>query len=157
MEGATRFRIGPCERARQWSSLRLDEELSEVERGLLERHLAVCAECARFAAAVAATTDEVRAALLETPARRWAARSRAAAPPRRGRVLVALVAAALLLGVLFGSLRDRPSAPPEEPATEIGLLTEDPSQLRDVPRTPQREAPRPRDDQQIPVFPPAHT
>lgn len=155
MDGDTRFRIAPCERARQWSSLAVDDELSRIERELLERHLAACADCARFDADVRAVTREVRAAPLETPVRSWASRGEAEAPLRRGRVLVALVAAALLLGVLFGSLRDRPAAPPAERGPEIGLLTEDPSQLRQLPRTPTGEAPR--DDRDIPEYPPAHT
>ena len=156
MEGRTRFRIAPCERARQWSSLRLDDELSRVEGELLERHLAGCADCARFDAEVRATTREVRAAPLEAPARRWTQRREAGPPDRRGRVLVALVAAALLLGVLFGSIRERPAAPPAEPATEIGLLMEDPSHLRDLQRT-QGKASRPRDQLRIRDYPSART
>ena len=35
----------PCERAREWASLRLDGELSQFESAMLESHLARCAAC----------------------------------------------------------------------------------------------------------------
>ncbi len=38
-----------CERALQWVSLGLDDELSEFERALLERHLEGCGACAALA------------------------------------------------------------------------------------------------------------
>lgn len=49
-----------CDRAREWTSLRLDDELSEIESALLEAHLARCDECRGFAAAVSAFTAELR-------------------------------------------------------------------------------------------------
>jgi anti-sigma factor RsiW len=51
-----------CDRARQAVSLRLDSELSQLERALLERHLDRCSACAEFAADAAALTQELRAA-----------------------------------------------------------------------------------------------
>ena len=34
-----------CDRARAWVSLRLDDEISELEERLLEAHLGRCAAC----------------------------------------------------------------------------------------------------------------
>jgi predicted anti-sigma-YlaC factor YlaD len=39
----------PCERAREWASLRADGELSELESVLLDVHLARCDACRAFA------------------------------------------------------------------------------------------------------------
>ena len=39
-----------CERAREWASLRLDGELSELERALLDAHTRNCAACAEYVA-----------------------------------------------------------------------------------------------------------
>jgi predicted anti-sigma-YlaC factor YlaD len=51
-----------CERARSWAALAPDRELSELERKLLDAHLARCSACAAFAADVAAITAELRQA-----------------------------------------------------------------------------------------------
>jgi ferric-dicitrate binding protein FerR (iron transport regulator) len=48
-----------CERARTWAALAPDGELAELERHLLDAHLARCASCSRFADEVA----EIAAAL----------------------------------------------------------------------------------------------
>jgi anti-sigma factor RsiW len=45
-------------------SLRLDDELSQLERVLLDRHLDRCPACAEFAADTAVLTHELRAASL---------------------------------------------------------------------------------------------
>jgi anti-sigma factor RsiW len=55
------FKVG-CSRAREWISLALDGELSELEDALLQRHLAGCAACAGYFATVRAATGELRAA-----------------------------------------------------------------------------------------------
>lgn len=54
-----------CERGREWISLRLDGELSELAQKMLDAHLVRCAECRTFAADVAGATRLVRAAPLE--------------------------------------------------------------------------------------------
>src|SRR5581483_3650779 len=41
-----------CERARAWVSLRLDDEISELEDAMLEAHLGRCAACREFEASV---------------------------------------------------------------------------------------------------------
>lgn len=56
-----------CDRARTWLSLRLDGELSEIERALLEAHLARCERCSAAAAGTEAVTRAIRAVPLESP------------------------------------------------------------------------------------------
>ena len=52
-----------CDRAREWSSLRLDGELSELESALLEAHLKHCTACAAFAVAAEAVALQLRCAV----------------------------------------------------------------------------------------------
>ena len=54
-----------CERAREWGSLRLDGELSEFERVLLDAHLGRCASCADYVREIGAITATIRAAELQ--------------------------------------------------------------------------------------------
>ena len=49
-----------CERARSWAALAPDLELSELERKLLDAHLARCAGCSDFAVQVAAVAAALR-------------------------------------------------------------------------------------------------
>jgi len=58
-----------CDRAREWASLRLDGELSELERALLDAHTRNCAACAEYVADVGALTVALRSAELERPPR----------------------------------------------------------------------------------------
>src|SRR5215211_2881455 len=57
-------RTWACDRARHAVSLRLDDELSQLERALLDRHLDRCPACADFAADTATLTHQLRAAAL---------------------------------------------------------------------------------------------
>ena len=54
-----------CERSREWISLRIDGELSELAEKMLESHVARCAGCAAFESDLAATTRLVRTTPLE--------------------------------------------------------------------------------------------
>jgi len=54
-----------CERSREWISLRLDGELSELAEKMLESHLARCAGCRAFESDATATSRLVRTAPLE--------------------------------------------------------------------------------------------
>jgi ferric-dicitrate binding protein FerR (iron transport regulator) len=107
----TRFAASPktCERVRTWVSLGLDGELSELERALLDAHLARCQDCVGFAKEVGAATRELRAAELERPARPIAVPGR-----RRSRrpmyvpAAAAAMALAVGLGVLVESLGSSP-------------------------------------------------
>jgi predicted anti-sigma-YlaC factor YlaD len=49
-----------CDRARAWAALLPDRELSDLERKLLDRHLAGCAGCRAFAYDVAAVAELIR-------------------------------------------------------------------------------------------------
>jgi anti-sigma factor RsiW len=136
---------GLCLRAREWSSLRADGELSELESELLERHLAGCSDCAGFEARLQAVATTLRAAPLEQP------RGRVSLPPRRRpaipkqRVLaIAAVIMATGVGALVGSSiqRPAPSVPGPSLAPQVSLLSRDLTQLRQLPRSP-RVAPNP--------------
>ena len=134
MLGKTPSRVDRCERVHQWSSLRLDGELSELESALLERHLDVCPACRAFDASLAATAASLRAAPLERPSRPFQAPARSEPSfARRSRLVAVLVAAAVALGALLGSLRE-PAAPTPQPSPELSFLAEDPSHLRRLPR-----------------------
>lgn len=58
-------RSATCDRARAWTSLRSDGELSEFECALLDAHLARCVACATFADDVGSITNALRAEPLE--------------------------------------------------------------------------------------------
>lgn len=103
MAGETYDHERGCARAREWASLRLDGELSELERLLLRRHLSRCERCREFVETVAETTGVLRSAPLERPSRRF----EPGFATRRGRPLryrVAAVAAAVAAGAIAGSL-----------------------------------------------------
>ena len=60
-----RLQPSSCERARAWVSLRLDDELSELEERLLEAHLESCASCRELEATVCGAVLALRAQALE--------------------------------------------------------------------------------------------
>jgi anti-sigma factor RsiW len=97
-----------CERSREWISLRLDGELSELAEKMLESHLARCAACRTFESDVELTSRLVRTAPLERP------EHPIALPRARRRMLfrpvgaVAATAAAVALG--FAAFLNLPSS-----------------------------------------------
>jgi predicted anti-sigma-YlaC factor YlaD len=134
-----------CERARQWASLRLDDELSALEVALLERHLGSCRECREFEARIRATAGLLREAPTEVTAHSFQAPRRRVQrlAVHRGRTAL-VAAAALALGALAGSLLERPSAPaPEAPAPQLSLVSRDVGQLRELPREQSEPTPAP--------------
>jgi hypothetical protein len=135
---------GPCGRAREWSSLRLDGELSELEGALLDKHLESCAVCAAFDAGLRTTTEVVRTA----PAARPSAPFEIPAPSREGVPLVRMLAiagvlAAAALGSIVGSTLDRPAPSSPKPTAQVSFLTRDVSQLRQIPRGTRLAPPAP--------------
>jgi len=56
-----------CQRIREQVSLRLDDELSQLELRMVASHLERCAECHAFEASVRQFTEELRAAPLQSP------------------------------------------------------------------------------------------
>ncbi|MBW3593836.1 MAG: zf-HC2 domain-containing protein [Actinobacteria bacterium] len=129
-----------CAAVRERCSLRLDGELSQLERKLLSRHLARCGGCREYDAALRATIELVRSAPLETPSRSLAPPLPARrSPGRRARLVAALSAAALVMGVLVGSLRQ--PAPAPQPSPEVSLLPSDAADVRRLPRRAHEDAP----------------
>jgi hypothetical protein len=126
---------GRCERAHQWSSLRLDGELSELEVALLEKHLDGCGECRAFDARLRSSAELLRTAPAEAPAFVFQvpARKRAGVPLVRVLAVAAVVAAAAL-GSLVGSTLHRPASQGEKPDTQVSFLTRDRDELGDLPR-----------------------
>jgi predicted anti-sigma-YlaC factor YlaD len=92
-----------CDRARQWASLRLDAELSELESALLDAHLARCGSCNTFAREADGIGLALRAVAMErleeplvVPVARRAPRLRA--------LQVAIAAALVLVAAVLGSV-----------------------------------------------------
>jgi len=136
-----------CERARQWSSLRLDGELSELEGALLEKHLETCGSCVAFDERLTATALSLRTTPPEPPRIGFQIpkRTRVSFPTSR-RVAVAAIAAALALGSLVGSMLHRPAPNPAPEGPQISFLTRDVSQLRQIPRGTRVAPPAPARD-----------
>jgi predicted anti-sigma-YlaC factor YlaD len=92
-----------CARAREWVSLRLDGELSEIERLLVRRHLSRCEACRGFAEAVRYATEVLRETAHETPSRTLEP-AEPATGRRRVRLRLAAVVAAVAVGAGVGSV-----------------------------------------------------
>ena len=113
---------GACERAREWASLRLDDELSVLEEEILERHLDVCDACRRFEEGMRVSTVRIRTTPLEMPARQMPVPSRRVVVTRQRKWTAMVAAAALALGALVGSLVERPGRRGAEPVAVAGQL-----------------------------------
>jgi Putative zinc-finger len=138
-------RSGRCERARQWASLRVDGELTELEDALLEKHLEACGPCRSFAARLTAVTELVRATPQERPQIDYAPRvRRPAAFPIGRRVAIVAVAAAAALGSFVGSSLQKPAkAPAPASVPQVSFLTRDMAQLRQLPHQTKQPKPTP--------------
>ena len=137
-------RDGRCERARQWASLRVDGELSELEDALLEQHLEGCASCTAFAVRLAATTEAVRAVPLERPEISYPRFERPVIRlPVGRRVAIVAVAAAAALGAFVGSSLQKPS-PAHAPSAgpQLSFRT-DQNLLRQLPHQTKQPTPQP--------------
>jgi len=116
-----------CERSREWISLRLDGELSELAEKMLESHLARCAPCRAFESDVDVTSRLVRTAPLERPEHPIAlprVRRRAFMRPVGA---VAATAAAVALG--FAAFLNLPSSGTLAAAPNIRITNADNSDL----------------------------
>jgi predicted anti-sigma-YlaC factor YlaD len=129
MAGDALERDRSCRRAREWVSLRLDGELSELERLLLRRHLSRCDECRAMAVRVEQAAELMRTAPLERPDRRVAEAMPAPSHPRiRYRIVAA--AAVIAVGVGIGTVvgiggGDANPVAPRPTITEIALLPDE--------------------------------
>jgi predicted anti-sigma-YlaC factor YlaD len=96
-----------CSRAREWSSLRVDGELSELERAHLAAHLRRCPACAEFDACVQETTRMLRHTPLDLVGCQIRLPARVRVRPAMVRVAVAAIVALGVGGALVdGSSRD---------------------------------------------------
>ena len=124
----------PCDRAREWASLRLDDELSPLEEELLVRHLEICEDCRAFESNARWATDVMRMTAAERPSQRVAIPARPAsarwAGPRRAAVAAA---AGLALGALVGSTAQGPPSTNTGPPRQVSLVDTD--DLQDFPRS----------------------
>jgi predicted anti-sigma-YlaC factor YlaD len=115
-----------CERARQWTSIALDGELSAFERFLLDAHLDGCAECRAFNSDVGQFTSALR----DAPAEPFAG-VQLNVRPRRARLafapaVAAMAVAAVALGSVvasshLGSGFEHGTAAPQPAAALVGL------------------------------------
>ena len=127
---------GACERAREWASLRLDDELSVLEEEILERHLDFCDACRRFEEGMRLSTARIRSTPLETPTRRMPVPARTGVVTQYRKRTALVAAAALAIGALVGSLVERPGQPvPSESPSQVSFLSRDANNLRDFSRT----------------------
>jgi hypothetical protein len=98
-----------CERAREYASLRLDGELSELEEALLAAHLSRCEPCKSFDADIRMLTSELREAAFERPSEPIVipGRRHAARQVLRVGTAAAVVAVALFAGAVETVLKPR--------------------------------------------------
>ena len=134
MTGFSKFATN-CERAREWSSLRLDGELPQLQRAMLRKHLAACAGCAAFDSDLAAATAALRTAPMELLERPVVIPRRRRSALRIAPAFAAAAAVAFVFGLgplvqphLFRSPTGHASsiqrAPAGQPTVEDGLLHE---------------------------------
>jgi predicted anti-sigma-YlaC factor YlaD len=96
-----------CRQGRELISLRLDDELSELEQARLDSHLRVCPDCRAFEAELTTATRMLRGAELEPVTRPVVLPQRRRLSLRSLQVgtAAALVVVAAGLGTLLGPLR----------------------------------------------------
>lgn len=123
---------GDCERARQWASTELDDELSEFEQALLEGHLASCPACREFHAEIGRFTGALRA----VPAERFEGDLEIRRIGRRRRLRLAPVVAAMAvtavgLGSILASSEVRPGSEVNGPgqSSSVDSIASTPSGL----------------------------
>ncbi len=124
-----------CDRAREYASLRLDGELSDFERALLDSHIDRCPSCRAFADDLVCVTDRLRQAPLERP-------TIAITLPRRRFVAlrgiqVSAAAAAVVsvvgIGTIFSLLNSNASTPTRGTA-KLGSMASENRDFRDLRR-----------------------
>ena len=119
-----------CQRIREQVSLRLDDELSQLEERMVAAHLVRCSDCRAFDQSVREFTDELRAAPLESPRQPILVRRRRRVSLTAAQVGVAATLAVAVLGVL--SQIDVPST--QDPAVRSTTAN-----LFKTPWQPERE------------------
>ena len=120
-----------CRQGRELISLRLDDELSELEQARLDSHLRVCEDCRAYEADLMGATRMLRAAGLEPVERPFALPQRRRLHLRSLQVsaAAALVVVAAALGTLLGPLRSH-QASAQLPVATLAARGDDNSDLR---------------------------
>ena len=104
------LRAERCERARQWVSLALDGELSELEHALLDAHVGQCEDCRAFQEETASSTHLLRTAGLAELRAPIALPRRVRRTPVRT-VQVGIAAAVAVAAIGLGSVVSSTRAP----------------------------------------------
>jgi Putative zinc-finger len=89
-----------CQRIREQVSLRLDDEVSQLEERMLASHLLRCSDCRTFEESVREFTDQLRAAPLESPRQPILVRRTRRVSLTAAQVTAAATLAVAVLGVL---------------------------------------------------------
>jgi hypothetical protein len=111
-----------CDRARVWVSLRLDDEISELEEAMLETHLRSCAACREFEASVRGAVLALRAQPLERLEQPVVVLGRRRLNMRPGAVASVAAAVAAVVGVttvLSTQQAKRPTTPTPAPIPAV--------------------------------------
>ena len=117
-----------CERGREWISLRLDGELSELAEKMLESHLARCAGCRAFEADAVTATRLIRSTPLEQLEQPLSLpRGRRLALSTRRVSAAAAGAAAVVLGL--GAFLNLPSASSKPGGPPVHVVASDNSDI----------------------------
>lgn len=129
---------GNCERARSWTSLQVDGELSELEQALLDAHLERCPDCRAFADGVRGVDALLRAQPLEAPPQ--PVELRRAGSGRSLRILHAGAAVAVVatgcLGVLVAGIFHVANEPASPALQRVSVVDdESPRTMRELRRT----------------------
>jgi predicted anti-sigma-YlaC factor YlaD len=89
-----------CQRVREQVSLRLDDELSQLEERMLTAHLLRCSDCQGFEQSVRKFTQDLRAAPLERPRQPILVRRARRISVTAAQISAAATLAVAVLGVL---------------------------------------------------------
>lgn len=122
-----------CERARAWSSLRTDGELSELESALLDAHLRRCEPCRSFALGAEAVAAALRSAALLPAAPVVVAPLRARRTGLRALQVAAAVAVVVSAGIVAAVTGPSGSASAAKPVSMVAGL-DSPDRLRELRR-----------------------
>jgi predicted anti-sigma-YlaC factor YlaD len=116
---ALRLQPRNCERARAWVSLRLDDEISELEEALLEAHLHRCAACREFEASVRGAVVALRAQPLEEIDHSVVVCGRRRLALRRSAIASVAAVAAAVVGVATVLSTQAAKSPSTHPPTQV--------------------------------------
>jgi predicted anti-sigma-YlaC factor YlaD len=112
-----------CQRVREQVSLLLDDELSQLERRMLDAHVKRCAECAAYSDDVRRFTDQIRYAPMEALERPVVVHR-----PRRRPAVRLQAAAAAAFAIAALGLGSQLATGPATEASSYGTITRFPTQ-----------------------------